>query len=189
MGVADPANASAATNTFALPIHSDELGRLPLHGFTMSSMVTNAGVSNAGPGPSTQPAPPPTLDSSWFGAGAGAGPSGLSTMAAPADADSAPSPSADMAGGLDAAGLASMFGVSVGGGLDDPQQVYESLFANMPATYAGAQEFPGAMGVGVGVGVGVMGAPGPSSVQQGQEGFADADNTLAMWSSAPSDFQ
>ena len=54
---------------------------------------------------------------------------------------------------------------------------------------AGAQEFPGAMGVGVGVGVGVMGAPGPSSVQQGQEGFADADNTLAMWSSAPSDFQ
>lgn len=186
MGVADPANASAATNTFALPIHSDELGRLPLHGFTMSSMVTNAGVTNAGPGPSTEPAPP-TLESSWFGGGAG--PSGLTTMAAPADADNAPSPSADMAGGLDAAGLASMFGVGVGGGLDDPQQVYENLFANMPATYAGAQEFPGAMGIGVGV----MGAPGPSSGQvpgaPGQEGFADADNTLAMWSSAPSDFQ
>ena len=101
--------------SFVLPVHTDELGRLPLHGFTMSSMVTNAGVPNAIPGPSTEPAPP-SLESSWFGAEAG--PSGLSTMAAPTGAEGAQgSPSANMAGGLDAAGLASMFGVGVGGGL------------------------------------------------------------------------
>ncbi|KAI0720409.1 hypothetical protein C8Q72DRAFT_862307 [Fomitopsis betulina] len=172
MGVADAASASAATNTFALPIHSDELGRLPLHGFTMSNMVMNAGVTNTAP---------VALENSWFDSGAG--PSGLSTMAAPTDAGP-PSPSADMAGGLDAAGLVSIFGIGMsmgaGGGLDDPQQVYENLFANMPTTYAGAQDFPGVMGG--------MCAPGQSSGTQGQ-GFAEADNTLAMWSSAPSDFQ
>ncbi|KZT67994.1 hypothetical protein DAEQUDRAFT_728533 [Daedalea quercina L-15889] len=195
MGVADPDHASADTNTFALPIHSDELGRLPLHGFTMSSMVTGA------PGPSTQNAL--TLESSWFGPGA-AGPSGLSTMPAPshtatsssrappqsqpqAGPSSVASSSADMAGGLDAQGIASMFG-----GLED-SQVYDSLFANMPGTYAGTGEFPDAMGVGVmgpgprqgAVGVGQPGSSGQGG--QGQETFAD--NTLAMWSSAPSDFQ
>ncbi|KAH9830265.1 fungal-specific transcription factor domain-containing protein [Rhodofomes roseus] len=196
MGVADPANASAATNTFALPIHSDELGRLPLHGFTMSSMVSTP------LGPSSQA--PSSLAQDWFGADTG-GPSTLSTMPGPSSAPPPPptsqvqsesqpqagpsrveSPSADMAGGLDASGIASMFGP-----LED-SQVYDSLFASMPATYAGVQDFPGAMGVvmGQGPGQGVPGSggqPGPSQGGQGQDTFAD--NTLAMWSSAPSDFQ
>ncbi|TFY62801.1 hypothetical protein EVJ58_g3648 [Rhodofomes roseus] len=175
MGVADPANASAATNTFALPIHSDELGRLPLHGFTMSSMVSTP------LGPSSQA--PSSLAQDWFGADTG-GPSTLSTM--PGGTVEGGESVADMAGGLDASGIASMFGP-----LED-SQVYDSLFASMPATYAGVQDFPGAMGVvmGQGPGQGVPGSggqPGPSQGGQGQDTFAD--NTLAMWSSAPSDFQ
>lgn len=162
MGVADAA--TVATNRFSLPIHSDELGRLPLHGLTMS--VTNADVTDASPGP-------PALEHSRFDSDAGL--SGLLTMAAlPPTPAELPSPSAEMAGGLDAAGL-----MGIDGGLDAPRQVYESLFANMPA-----QDFSSVMGD--------TNTPSQSSGQvlgaQGQ-GFADAENTLEMWSSAPSDFQ
>ena len=164
MGVADAA--TVATNRFSLPIHSDELGRLPLHRFTMSK-------ADLGPA---------ALNNSCFDLDAG--PSLLSTMVVPADAER-PNPSADISRGFDAAGLVNMFGMGMNmgdvvDGLEDPQQVYESLFGNMPAMYPDAQDFPGVMGG--------MDIPGHSS-GQGQDFAADAENTLAMWSSAPSDFQ
>ncbi|KAI0819293.1 fungal-specific transcription factor domain-containing protein [Trametes gibbosa] len=144
---------------FALPLHTEELGRLPLHpGFSTvyppewpppASMGTQQPMAPM-PAPSSSSANP--FDPRVLSMFNVPGPSGFNEMFA------AHSPSA-----ADAAG-------------------YPSTFAPELSTMAApGQEAVGAAGAGAGVGVGM---PGLTAQE-----LAFADNTLDMWSTAPTGFE
>ncbi|CCM00118.1 uncharacterized protein FIBRA_02145 [Fibroporia radiculosa] len=149
------ADALSAGN-FDLPIHSDELGRLPLHpGYPIGHTPSESSMGSG----------------SWFASPAPSG--SVSTM--PVTPQAGPSTA-----GLDP-GLASMFAMHNPG-------VYDSIFSTMPSPPdVHAYQAPP---------VGShMQQPQPmhdplaslTGVQGGQGSFTD--NTLAMWSNAPSNFE
>lgn len=138
-------------HSFALPIHSDELGRLPLHpGFSMDGHV-HSPMSHA-----------------WYAAG-------------PSSAVS-PIASTSQAGALNGAeldpALTSLFA------MPNPN-VYGSIFGAMPGQYAAPspQDFSSQ--------IQGMQDPGGASLPGGVQGAGASftDNTLAMWSAAPSGFE
>ncbi|KZT00948.1 uncharacterized protein LAESUDRAFT_731789 [Laetiporus sulphureus 93-53] len=138
-------------HSFALPIHSDELGRLPLHpGFSMDGHV-HSPMGNA-----------------WYTAG-------------PSSAVS-PLASTSQAGALNGAeldpALTSLFA------MPNPN-MYGSIFSAMPGQYAAPspQDFSSQ--------IQGMQDPGGANLPGGVQGAGSSftDNTLAMWSAAPSGFE
>ncbi|KZT07889.1 uncharacterized protein LAESUDRAFT_724354 [Laetiporus sulphureus 93-53] len=161
----EPSNGVDQTNmfTFSLPIHSDELGRLPLHPcFSIDTKV------------------PSSIGSSWYGTA----PPGTSNFASPissvpqARPSMAPVGTNGLNGGLDPA-IVPMFTAS-------DSDVYDSIFGIMPDSYPAprAQDFRAPLQSAQDPGLSL-----PDDIQRmGPESFF-MDNSLAMWSAAPSGFE
>ncbi|RPD72366.1 hypothetical protein L226DRAFT_546928 [Lentinus tigrinus ALCF2SS1-7] len=189
--------AACATPSFALPVHTDELGRLPLHpGFNVSYSMPNWGHS--------QPPPPP--------------PPPQHTVVAPPQATSAVPDAArapDMTNAqfdarlmamynLQGAGFGDMFNAAGGAAAASTMPTEPSAFAPpltaplppnlqaMAAAAAAARASGG--GADDAMDATATGASATAGVNTGMppltsEELAFADNTLAMWSNAPTSFE
>lgn len=158
-GPTDPTNA----NSFSLPIHSDELGRIPLHPNFPLSSVGDSPMGNTWFTPPTPVSPMPGPSSQAGPSTSTAGPSGLNNDIDPS--------------------LASIFTMP-------NTDVYDSIFSTMGPPIAGTESHSFQSQIGSDLqtlqdsmqDLGVMAPP-----QSAESSFPD--NTLAMWSNAPSGFE
>lgn len=165
---------STATPSFALPLHTEELGRLPLHpGFN----VSYAGDWQHQPHVSSIPTPTSSAPSET-GAGVRYDPSASGLIGAP---QFDPRLMA-MYNLQPPSGFGQMFG---GAAPSEPSPFATQLPGDMQAMAAGGGGGSGARGVS---GPGGMSGEGAAAVLSSEE-LAFADNTLAMWSTAPTGFE
>ncbi|KAI0635504.1 fungal-specific transcription factor domain-containing protein [Trametes polyzona] len=157
---------------FALPVHTDELGRIPLHpGFSANFSQEWPPQSAAPPGHMSSMAPPPASGPS-AAHGRSPGPGGSQFDPRVLSMFNIPSPG----------GFNDMFATPPPSAAADPP-TYPSPFPpelqTMPSPGPGANA-----GVATGPGAPAAGAPGLSAQE-----IAFADNTLDMWSTAPTGFE
>ncbi|KAI0771317.1 fungal-specific transcription factor domain-containing protein [Trametes elegans] len=163
------AGADMAAASFALPVHTEELGRIPLHpGFTMGYEDWQRATR--------QPPVPPMAATPAPGPGPGSSrrsSSGVNLGGAPFDPQ-----------------VMSMFGAQGVAGFG------EMFAGHGPAAAQSADAGPAYPGAAYPPGLSTMAAPGPGAgpgaggvqAMSAQE-MAFADNTLDMWSSAPTGFE
>ncbi|PCH39377.1 hypothetical protein WOLCODRAFT_29517 [Wolfiporia cocos MD-104 SS10] len=156
---------NSQSNAFSLPIHSDELGRLPLHPGYPSTVAPEQPMSQNWFVPPVSPPSVPPL----AGGSSQAGPS-TSTV-----------PPSGLNGQMDP--VMAMLAMQNAG-------LYDSVFTSMPATSMNRdpREYHSQVPPEVPMMHDGMGAlPGGQPGQVADLSFAD--NTLAMWSNAPTNFE
>ena len=186
-------NPVQSRNEFQLPIHTHDLGKMPLH--SIAEYPTGFGPSLVGQDQAGQPNQEQPLQRHWID------PSAFGYLNVPIIAPTVPPmPAGGLPTNMDSAG-ASLFSI-------DPL-VYDDmmtnfggdLYASAIASGSGGPTFGNLLGGGFGLSSLVQGQPGPQSQPQqqqlnqstmmnmpGGDTLANLD-TLAMWTNAPNGFE